>query len=102
MTQLQTAACEHEPLSYATVESFYDGTRSGTAEQCLKALCESHERLRIERDGAERLSDEERQAVGTVMFHLRMNAATGVLPNPAYYEMMYDRLKRAGFEEMKQ
>jgi hypothetical protein len=53
MTPLQSRALGRLPLSEATVESFYDGTRSGTAEQCLKALCESHERLRAELEGAE-------------------------------------------------
>lgn len=37
-----------EPLSRACVESFYDGSHSGTERQCLRALCESHERLRGE------------------------------------------------------
>lgn len=37
-----------EPLTYETVRCFWDGTRSGTAEECLKALCISHERLRAE------------------------------------------------------
>ena len=55
MTPLQRAALASLPLTEATVESFYDGTRSGTAEQCLRALCVSHERLRAELQGAEAL-----------------------------------------------
>jgi hypothetical protein len=39
------------PLTYETIESFYDGSRSGTAEECLRAACESHERLREELSG---------------------------------------------------
>lgn len=59
MTKLIRAALTHVPLTYETVESFYDGMRTDTAEQCLKALCESHERLRdllarvVERDEPE-------------------------------------------------
>lgn len=48
---LQERALARLPLSAATIQSFYDGSRSGTAEQCLKACCESHERLRAECDG---------------------------------------------------
>lgn len=59
MTPLQRKALASLALSQATVESFYDGTRSGTAEQCLKALCISHERLRAEVQGAEILLSEE-------------------------------------------
>lgn len=46
-------------MTAATVESLYDGTHSGTPEQCLRALCESHERLRAELQGAEALLYEE-------------------------------------------
>ncbi len=53
MTRLTRNALLRLPLSVETVESFYDGTRSGTAEECLRALCESHERLRAELDGTE-------------------------------------------------
>jgi len=53
VTHLQRRALAITPLSAETVQSFYDGTRSGTAEQCLKSLCESHERLRAELQGAE-------------------------------------------------
>ena len=53
MTTLEKRALARPPLSYETVESFWDGSRSGTAEQCLKALCESHERLRAELEGSE-------------------------------------------------
>ena len=55
MNQLQRRALARVALSKETVQSFYDGTRSGTAEQCLAALCESHERLRAELEGAEAL-----------------------------------------------
>jgi hypothetical protein len=41
------------PFTKETVESFYDGTHSGTVLECLRALCESHERLRAELQGAE-------------------------------------------------
>ena len=58
MTDLKRKAIGRLPLTYATVESFYDGSRSGTAEQCLKALCKSHERLRAELDGVTILLEE--------------------------------------------
>lgn len=58
MTPLQRKALAGVALSEPTVESFYDGSRSGTAEQCLKALCVSHERLRAELRGAEALLTE--------------------------------------------
>jgi hypothetical protein len=53
MTGLKRNALLRLPLSENTVESFYDGSRSGTAEQRLHALCESHERLRAELQGTE-------------------------------------------------
>ncbi len=53
MTRLTRNALARLPLTKEAVESFYDGTRSGTAEECLHALCESHERLRAELQGAE-------------------------------------------------
>jgi len=53
MTPLQRKALACSPLTRETVESFYDGSHAGTAEQCLKALCASHERLRMELEGAE-------------------------------------------------
>lgn len=34
------------PLSKICIESFWDGIRSGSAEQCLKAACVSHEVMR--------------------------------------------------------
>jgi hypothetical protein len=55
MTQLERNALATVPLSRETVESFYDGSRSGTAEQCLRAPCASHERLRAEIDGMDAL-----------------------------------------------
>jgi hypothetical protein len=63
MTDLQRQALATVPLSAATVESFYDGSHSGTEKQCLRALCKSHERLRAELEGAELLlkEDEERR-----------------------------------------
>ncbi len=61
MTILEKAALASLPLSYATVESFYDGSRSGTAEQCLKALCVSHERQRMDQEGLETLRVEDQR-----------------------------------------
>lgn len=55
MHQLHRQAMASVPLSKETVQSFYDGTRFGATEQCLKALCESHERLRAELEGSELL-----------------------------------------------
>ena len=50
--KLSARALAVVPLSVETVESFYNGTHSGTERQCLLALCESHERLRAELKGA--------------------------------------------------
>lgn len=58
MTSLEIEALKHVPLTKETVQSFYDGSRSGTAEQCLKALCKSHERLRAELEGAMLVKDD--------------------------------------------
>ena len=74
MTNLEKRALARVPLSYETVESFWDGSRSGTAEQCLKALCESHERLRAELEGSEILrADAEKEVV-----NLKGNTAKAV------------------------
>lgn len=56
MNQLQRRALAVLPLSEETVLSFYDGSRYGG--HCLHALCESHERLRAELQGAEILMEE--------------------------------------------
>jgi hypothetical protein len=53
--QIQSNALACVALSKGTVESFYDGSHSATPKQCLHALCESHERLRAELQGAESL-----------------------------------------------
>ena len=53
MNQLQQRSLANVPLTEETVLSFYDGSHSGTEKQCLRALCESHERLRAELQGAE-------------------------------------------------
>lgn len=53
MTDLQRRSLRYVPLTKETVQSFYDGTHSGTEKECLRALCESHERLRAELEGAE-------------------------------------------------
>ncbi len=58
MNALQRKALVTVPLSSQTVESFWDGSHSGTPEQCLRALCASHERLRAELEGAEALLKE--------------------------------------------
>lgn len=59
MNHLQQRALATVPLSQETVEDFYTGQRSGTADQCLKALCISHERLRAELQGAMALLEED-------------------------------------------
>lgn len=61
MMELRRKALASLPLSEAKVASFYDGSRSGTAEQCLQALCISHERLRAERDGLSALCESDAQ-----------------------------------------
>lgn len=61
--ELQRRAMLTVPLSAETVLSFYDGSRSGTAEECFRALCESHERLRMESEGAQTLLVEEQQRI---------------------------------------
>jgi hypothetical protein len=49
IAKLRRRALENDVLlTRETIESFYDGSRSGTTEQCLLAVCESHERLRLE------------------------------------------------------
>ncbi len=53
MSDLTRRALGTVPLSVETVQSFWDGTRSGTPEQCLRSLCISHERLRADLQGAE-------------------------------------------------
>ncbi len=60
--ELNRRALANVPLTKETVQSFWDGTRSGTPEQCLLALCISHERLRMELAGAEKLLAEGRWA----------------------------------------
>ena len=60
MSKLSQRCLGYVPLTVETVESFYDGTRSASAERCLLALCESHERLRAELQGAEILLEEDR------------------------------------------
>src|ERR1022692_2925134 len=55
MTPLQRNALATVPLSMEEVEFYYEGARGGIATTCLRALCESHELLRAELQGAELL-----------------------------------------------
>ena len=61
MTKLQKAALARVPFTYDTVEDFWNGSHFWTAEKCLKLLCESHERLRMELEGVEKMLSEEPQ-----------------------------------------
>jgi hypothetical protein len=59
MTRLHRMALMRLPLSKETVEYFYENTSlSGKSSECIKTLCESHERLRSELEGAELLLEE--------------------------------------------
>jgi len=51
MNQLQRNALAAKVWSQASIESFYKG--NPTVDASVKALCESHERLRAELQGAE-------------------------------------------------
>lgn len=55
MNALSRKALGSIPLTEDTVLDFYQGPRAGTAEQCLRALCVSHERLRAELEGLQAL-----------------------------------------------
>ena len=50
MTNLQQAALKTTPLPREVVETIYTGWRQSAR---MRALCESHERLRMELEGAE-------------------------------------------------
>ena len=56
MTKLEQAALTTIPLFAAVVEEMYGDCRFDiTKRECIKALCESHERLRMELAGAEKI-----------------------------------------------
>lgn len=68
MNQLQRRALARLPFKVATVEAFYNDVYGGeTARRCLKALCESHERLRMELEGAELLLGGERERCAAIL-----------------------------------
>ena len=58
MTDLERRALASLPLPRETVEAFFDGSRAGTAAQGLRALCVSHERLRVQLEGVESILGE--------------------------------------------
>ena len=84
MTNLQRAALGRLPLTEATVASFYDGTHAGSAAQCLKALCESHERLRAELEGMEVILADAEREVDRLKARLAAALALTDTGSPAY------------------
>lgn len=58
------------------------------------------ERLRRELESMKLLMERQKEQVGGVMYHLRHNAHDQVVQNPAYYQMLYDRLGSVGFKEI--
>lgn len=91
MSKLQQRALGRVALSKETVESFYDGSRSGTAEQCLKALCESHERLRAELEGADLLLDEVDPEILRLQERIRLALALTDTGSPEFMEAFNPR-----------
>lgn len=79
MTKLQSEALAREVLSRTMVESFYDRSRSGIAEQCLiDDLCRSHERLRMELEGATAIQQQAASAAtGRTVQHIREHPLPG-------------------------
>ncbi|MDE2100906.1 MAG: hypothetical protein KGL39_26910 [Patescibacteria group bacterium] len=81
MTSLLQKALASLPLSRETVEDFYTGKRSGTAEQCLKVLCESHENLRMHLQATGILLEASKREVETLKRRLaERDASAKVLP----------------------
>jgi hypothetical protein len=80
------------PLSEQTVLSFYDGTRSGTAEQCLKALCESHERIRTELLAQNIVLEETQQEIANVL--LLMDGLAQQWGDEGVFRRCRDRLRK--------
>lgn len=64
MTKLEQAALTTTPLPAAIVEDIYTGAQLGMVAQ-IRGLCESHERLRAELLGAEKIIAELRAEKGT-------------------------------------
>lgn len=92
MNQLTSRALATVPLTAETVQSFYDGTRSGTAEQCLKALCESHERLRAELEGSEIMRSDDANEIASVL--LLMDNLAQVWGDEGVFRRCRDRLRK--------
>lgn len=65
MTNLEKRAMARPPLSYETVESIWDGS-GPIAARFVKALCESHERLRAELEGSEILRADAEKELATM------------------------------------
>ncbi len=70
MPDLQQRALAITPLSVRVVQNIYSGAYS-SAPQCLIALCESHERLRAELQGAEILLNENAKRIAELERQLR-------------------------------
>ncbi len=66
MTPLERKALGTIPLTYACVESFYDDSHAGSVSQCLKVLCLSHERMRMELEGAEVLREDAEREIAVL------------------------------------
>jgi len=90
------------PLSEETVASFYDGSYSGTALQCLKALCESHERLRTELEGMEVILGDAEREVDRLKARLAAALALTDTGNPAFLDAFPSREAVPGWRVVEQ
>lgn len=62
-SNLKHMALGRVAMTEKTVEDIYTGRSSGSERQQLRALCESHERLRAELQGAEILLEQSQKAL---------------------------------------
>ena len=99
MTELQRRALARVALSEAEIETAYQEykpTDSGKHrlrfQHIIRALCESHERLRAELQGAETLLEEERAEVRSVL-DLMDNLAS-VWGDEGVFRRCRDRLRK--------
>jgi hypothetical protein len=92
VNQLRRRAMAMLPLTEGTVLSFYEGLHSWTVKQCLKALCESHERLRTELQGQTIVLEKTQQEVASVL--LLMDGLAEQWGDEGVFRRCRDRLRK--------
>lgn len=92
MTKLQERSLGRVPLAIDDVEKYYLGQKQGNLHGHIATLCESHERLRTELQGAEILINDTEQEIASVL--LLMDGLAEQWGDEGVFRRCRDRLRK--------